>query len=83
MSITYSAPGSGQATLSTGYFSGMTAFIRQQWDALQERRRRARVRAELRGLKDWELIDIGIGRGEIDYVASNPDTDPRGIRSGE
>ncbi|WP_424579093.1 hypothetical protein [Bradyrhizobium sp. USDA 241] len=26
-------------------------------------------------------MDIGITRGEIDYVASNRDTDPRGIRS--
>jgi len=26
-------------------------------------------------------MDIGISRGEIDYVATNRDTDPRGIRS--
>jgi uncharacterized protein YjiS (DUF1127 family) len=32
-------------------------------------------------LSDRELMDIGISRGEIDYVASNPGIDPRGIRS--
>ena len=30
-----------------------------------------------------ELVDIGITRGEIDYVASNRGIDPRGIRSAE
>jgi hypothetical protein len=28
-------------------------------------------------------MDIGTTRGEIDYVASNRDIDPRGIRSAE
>ena len=32
-------------------------------------------------LSDRELMDIGTTRGEIDYVASNRDIDPRGIRS--
>jgi uncharacterized protein YjiS (DUF1127 family) len=32
-------------------------------------------------LNDFELQDIGITRGEIDYVASNRSIDPRGIRS--
>jgi uncharacterized protein YjiS (DUF1127 family) len=34
-------------------------------------------------LSDRELMDIGTTRGEIDYVASNRDADPRGIRSFE
>ena len=34
-------------------------------------------------LSDSELMDIGITRGEIDYVASNRAIDPRGIRSAE
>jgi uncharacterized protein YjiS (DUF1127 family) len=38
-------------------------------------------RAELSCLNDFELQDIGISRGEIDYVASNRSFDPRGIRS--
>jgi len=34
-------------------------------------------------MTDSELVDIGITRGEIDYVASNRGSDPRGIRSAE
>jgi uncharacterized protein YjiS (DUF1127 family) len=37
------------------------------------------VRTALCDLSDWELKDIGTTRGEIDYVASNRGTDPRGI----
>jgi hypothetical protein len=37
--------------------------------------------AALFGLSDRELIDIGTTRGEIDYVASHRDIDPRGVRS--
>jgi hypothetical protein len=33
----------------------------------------------LSGLSDWELLDIGTTRGEIDYVASHRDIDPRGV----
>jgi len=53
------------------------------WDAFVERRDRLRLRAALSNLSDKELMDIGIARGEIDYVASRRDVDPRGIRSGE
>ena len=42
-------------------------------------RERQRVRNRLQDLSDWELQDIGISRGEIDYFASNRDSDPRGI----
>ena len=38
-----------------------------------------RVRAALYGLNDRDLRDIGIAHGDIEYVASNPDTAPRGI----
>ncbi|MEY9880375.1 DUF1127 domain-containing protein [Bradyrhizobium sp. USDA 329] len=38
--------------------------------ALRERRARQRVRAALGALSDRELMDIGMTRGEIDYVAS-------------
>jgi hypothetical protein len=41
----------------------------------------AKLRATLCDLSDRELMDIGTTRGEIDYVASNRDIDPRGIRS--
>ena len=58
-------------------------FIRRCWNVLQERRRRAKVRAALYGLNGRDLQDIGISHGEIEYVASNSGIDPRGIRSAE
>jgi uncharacterized protein YjiS (DUF1127 family) len=57
----------------------VTGFIRRCWEALQERRKREKVRAALYGLNGRDLHDIGIAHGEIEYVASNPDFDPRGI----
>jgi uncharacterized protein YjiS (DUF1127 family) len=57
----------------------VAGFIRRCWDALQERRKREKVRAALYGLNGRDLKDIGIAHGEIEYVASNPDIDPRGI----
>ncbi|MCC8937272.1 DUF1127 domain-containing protein [Bradyrhizobium sp. Arg68] len=51
------------------------------WEAFQEWRKRARLRRQLCQLSDSELIDIGITRGEIDYVASHPSIDPTGCRS--
>ena len=53
------------------------------WAAFQEWRKRERLRTRLCRLTDSELMDIGITRGEIDYVASNRGIDPRGIRSAE
>jgi uncharacterized protein YjiS (DUF1127 family) len=32
------------------------------------RRRHARMRAELRGLDSRELLDLGLGRGELEYL---------------
>ena len=46
-------------------------FFRRCWSALQERRKRARLRAALYALPDRNLRDIGIARGEIEYLASN------------
>ncbi|UWU74713.1 DUF1127 domain-containing protein [Bradyrhizobium huanghuaihaiense] len=51
------------------------------WTAFQEWRKWERLRRDLCNLSDRELMDIGITYGEIDYVASHRDTDPRGIRS--
>jgi uncharacterized protein YjiS (DUF1127 family) len=80
MSTTYGATGLGQTAASTRRVS---SFFRRYWAAFQERRERDRLRAVLYSLKDWELQDIGIARGEIDYVASNRSIDPRGARSAE
>jgi uncharacterized protein YjiS (DUF1127 family) len=51
--------------------------------AFHQWRKRDRLRTELYGLNDRDLIDIGITRGEIDYFASNRGIDPQGIRSTE
>jgi uncharacterized protein YjiS (DUF1127 family) len=40
------------------------------WDAFLEWRRRQKLRSQYYRLSDSELIDIGISRGEIDYVSS-------------
>ena len=76
MNIAHSAIGLGGMTGSTRRVAG---FFRRYWDAFQERRKRERLRADLSDLNDWELQDIGITRGEIDYIASNRSIDPRGI----
>ena len=41
------------------------------WKAFLEWRKRRRLQTELCRLTDSELMDIGITRSEIDYVASN------------
>jgi uncharacterized protein YjiS (DUF1127 family) len=53
------------------------------WNAFQEWRKRRRLMANLCDLSDRELMDIGITRGEIDYLASHSGCDPRGGLSGE
>ena len=67
---------STRPSVSTRQVPGL---IRGCWNALQERRKRAKVRAALYGLNGRDLHDIGISHGDIEYVASNPDIDPRGI----
>jgi uncharacterized protein YjiS (DUF1127 family) len=47
------------------------AFLKRCWSALQERRKQARLRAALHALSDHYLRDIGIARGEIEYLALN------------
>jgi uncharacterized protein YjiS (DUF1127 family) len=78
MNTARSAVGLGQAPASTQGFSGS---IRSYWDAFQEWRKYKRLQSDLNDLTDGELHDIGIARGEIDYVAANRSTDPRGVRS--
>ncbi|WP_409241640.1 DUF1127 domain-containing protein [Bradyrhizobium sp. CB1015] len=51
------------------------------WMSFQEWRKCERLRRHLCKLSDQELMDIGITYGEVDYVVSNRNTDPRGIRS--
>ena len=78
MSTTYGATGWDRRLASA---RRVASFLEIYWDAFQERRKRQRLRADLSNLGDRQLLDIGISRGEIDYVASNRGLDPRGIRS--
>ena len=58
----------------------VSAFLKRWWSALQERRKCARLRTALHGLPDHYLRDIGIARGEIEYLAlkgTDDRTDPR------
>ena len=72
MSTTYGATRLGQTAVST---LRVSSFFKRYWGAFQERRKerrkRQRERAELYRLNDWELMDIGMTRGEIEYVVSN------------
>ena len=78
MNTTFRTTGLAQTTGST---RDVFTLFRRYWGAFQEWRKRERLRADLSCLNDFELQDIGISRGEIDYVASNRSIDPRGIRS--
>jgi uncharacterized protein YjiS (DUF1127 family) len=75
MTIADSADGLGQ-TISSGKGA---SFFRGYWRAFQEWRKRARIRAELSSFSDR---DIDVTRSEIDYIAWNGPTEPRGGRSG-
>jgi uncharacterized protein YjiS (DUF1127 family) len=77
MTTTYGTTGLGQTIASTRRVSG---FFKSYLGAFQERRKRQRLQAILCDLSERELMDIGMTRSEIDYVASNRGIDPRGIR---
>ena len=64
----------GPTTARRQYYSPLEAY----WDAFCEWRKREKLRTQLSRLTDGELTDIGITRGEIDYVATNRAIDKRG-----
>ena len=66
----------GPATARRQVYSPLEAY----WNAFQEWRKREKLRTELCRLTDSELMDIGITRGEIDYVASNRSISPDSLR---
>ena len=72
MNTTFGTTGLAQTTGST---RGVLSLIGRYWGAFQERRKERRKRqregAELYRLNDRELMDIGMTRGEIEYVVSN------------
>jgi uncharacterized protein YjiS (DUF1127 family) len=45
------------------------SLLKRYWRAFQERRQRQSLRATLHHLSDRELMDIGLRREEIDYIA--------------
>ena len=64
------------ATAKRQIYSPLEAY----WNTFQEWRKREKLRTELCRLTDGELADIGITRGEIDYVASNRSISPDPLR---
>ncbi len=78
MSTIHATTELGPATAKRQVYSPFETY----WNALLEWRSRDKVRTRLCHLTDRELADIGISRGDIDYVASHRDTDPRSILSG-
>lgn len=80
MNTIYQTTGLVQTTLAQPSNVGPS---KNCWTAFQEWRKWDRLRRNLCNLSDRELMDIGITYGEIDYVTSNRNTDPRGIRSAE
>ena len=79
----YTALGAAERKQATRSTQRVSNFLGSCWVAFHQWRRRDRLRTELYGLNDRELMDIGIMRGEIDYFASNRGIDPQGIRSAE
>jgi len=79
----YTALGAAEPKQATRSTQRVSNFLGSCREAFHQWRKRDRLRTELYGLNDRELMDIGITRGEIDYFASNRGIDPRGIRPAE
>ena len=78
MSTTFIRTGFAQTTGSTRQTFSL---FKRCWVQFREWRKCERLRTDLCGLDDRELQDIGITRGEIDYVTSNRAIDLRGVPS--
>jgi uncharacterized protein YjiS (DUF1127 family) len=66
----------GPATARRQVYSPLEVY----WNAFQAWRKREKRRTQLCRLTDSELADIGITRGEIDYVVSNRSISPDPLR---
>ena len=66
MSTIHGATELRQATAKRQVYSPLEIY----WDAFRQWRKRERLRTQLCQLTERELTDIGITRGEIDYIAS-------------
>ena len=62
-------PEKDAAGLTAASTRSVLGLLKRYWLAFQERRRRQRLRTSLYDLSDRELMDIGVTRGEIDYIA--------------
>lgn len=60
----YTALGAAELKQATRSTQRVSNFLGSCWGALQEWRKREPLRAELYGLNNRELMDIGITRGE-------------------
>jgi uncharacterized protein YjiS (DUF1127 family) len=67
MSIIHGTTELGPATAKRQVYSPLETY----WNAFQEWRKRERLRTQLCQLTERELTDIGLSRGEIDYVTSS------------
>jgi uncharacterized protein YjiS (DUF1127 family) len=76
MSTIDEIPKFDSATTNRQVYSPLEAY----WRAFQGWRKRRKLQTELYRLTDSELTDIGITRGEIDYVASNRSNSPDLLR---
>ncbi len=77
----YTALGLAKPKQATRPTQRLSNLLGNWWGAFQQWRKRDRMRNELYGLNDKELMDIGITRSEIDYFASNRGIHPHDIRS--
>jgi uncharacterized protein YjiS (DUF1127 family) len=50
---------------------GVVDWLGRCWRAFQERRHREGLRVTLQELSDRQLMDIGVTRAEIDYIAAH------------
>jgi uncharacterized protein YjiS (DUF1127 family) len=76
MSTIQETTGLRPATAKRQVYSPLEAY----WNTFQAWRRREKLRTELSRMTDGELADIGITRGEIDYMASNRSISPDPLR---
>ena len=78
MGTTVSRTGFAQ---TSGWTLRVFSLLERYWVAFQEWRKREKLRADLCSLNDNELQDIGVTRGEIEYVVSNRAIHQQGVRT--
>ena len=76
MSMIHSAAGLRYTTDSS---SRVVGFLTRCWAVFQEWRERGRSEVELCSLSDAALMDLGVARGEIEFLIT--DREKRGVRS--